>query len=78
MQNVAHENLAVVLTDMGSHLKLAGNVETAIDRYALVNVSWLECFQTSPSVLVRSYKEALEHNPNYAPAYFNLVRALPA
>ena len=33
-QNIAHENLAVVLTDMGSHLKLAGNVETAIERYA--------------------------------------------
>jgi protein O-GlcNAc transferase len=30
---ITRENMAVVLTDMGSHLKLAGNVELALDRY---------------------------------------------
>lgn len=31
-QSVARENMAVILTDMGSHLKLAGNIETALER----------------------------------------------
>ena len=80
----AREHLAIVLTDYGTRLKLAGSVEKAVHLYnealqvhpsycpALFNLAVVYSERRAYDLAMKYYQMAIEYNPNYVEALCNV------
>ncbi|CAM6119316.1 unnamed protein product [Calypogeia fissa] len=80
----ASENLAVVLTDLGTSLKLAGNIQEGLQKYyealkadsryapAYYNLGVVYSEMMQYDMALKCYENAAQHRPMYAEAYCNM------